>query len=192
MVGRGDVVGGVGVDNQVSDFDGPGVLPLSEGGVQFDVALGTHPLARESYHVVIIWHHLGLGYPHGLESFLVEDIYQTFLVHEGLPYGESVYVDRYHHRVVLLAIVYAFEVVVRERDGWHPRSECHRVYLVYRPEVFLPGVVRASSPGKAAGYSVDNLSVTSPVGLLGGSSLRGGSALAGCRSPLLSWSFRPR
>jgi len=93
---------------------------------------------------------------------------RTSLVHEGLPYGESVYVDRYHHRVVLLAIVYAFEVLVRERDGWHPWSESHRVYLMYRPEVFLPGVVRASSPGEAAGYSVDNLSVTSPIGLPGG------------------------
>jgi len=89
-------------------------------------------------------------------------------VHKGLPYGESVYIDRYHHRVVLLTVVYALKVLVHERDGWHPRSECHRIYLVYRPEVLLPGVVRASSPGEASGYSVDNLSVTSPIGLPGG------------------------
>ena len=35
---------------------------------------------------------------------------------------------------------------------------------MYRPEVFLPSVVRASS----SGYSVDNLSVTSMTGLPGG------------------------
>jgi len=68
----------------------------------------------------------------------------------------------------LLAVVYALEVLVREGDGWHPRPECHRVHLVYCPEVFLPGVVCASSPGEAAGYSVDNLSVTPPIGLPGG------------------------
>ena len=54
------------------------------------------------------------------------------------------------------------------------RPECHCVDLVYRPKVFLPSIVCASFPGEAAGYSVDNFSVTSPVGLPGGIvSLRG-------------------
>jgi len=39
---------------------------------------------------------------------------------------------------------------------------------MYRPEVSLPSVVRASSSGEAAGYSVDNLSVTSLIDLPGG------------------------
>ena len=52
--------------------------------------------------------------------------------------------------------------------------ECYCVDLVYRPKVFLPSIVCASSPGEAAGYSVDNFSVTSPIGLPGGIvSLRG-------------------
>jgi len=40
-----------------------------------------------------------------------------------------------------------------------------RVYLVHHPHVFLSDAVRAPSPNEAAGYGVDNLSVTSYVGL---------------------------
>ena len=43
--------------------------------------------------------------------------------------------------------------------------ECHRVHLVHRLQVFLSGVVGACPPGEAASYSVDNLSVTSSIGL---------------------------
>jgi len=115
--------------------------------------------------MIVVGDHLGLVHPHGLESFPVEDVYRTSLVHEGLPDGESVYIDRYHHQVVLLAIVHALKVLVREGDGWHPLSECNRVYLVHRPQVLLSGIVGVSSPGEAASYGVDNLPVTSFVGL---------------------------
>jgi len=42
-------------------------------------------------------------------------------------------------------------------------------------------VVGASYPSEAADYGVDNLSITSSVGLPRGSSLQGGSSLLGCR-----------
>ena len=141
--------------------------------------------------MIVVGHHLGLGYPHGLESFPVEDVYRTSLVHEGLLDGESIYIDRYHHRVVLLTIFYALKVLVHEGDGWHPWSKSHRVYLVYLPQVLLSGVVAASSPSEATSYSVDNLPVTSSVGLPGRVVPSGGSSLASCRSSLLSRSFRP-
>ena len=63
--------------------------------------------------------------------------------------------------------MHAFEVLVREGDEWHPRSECHRVHVVHRPQLFLLGDVGAPSPDEAADYGVDNLSVTSSVGFLG-------------------------
>ena len=162
-----DIVGGVGVDDQVSDFDGPSILPFVEGGIELNVALGTYPLTREPYHMVVVGHHLSSGYLHGLERFPVEDVYRTSLVHEGLSDGESVYIDRYYHRVVLLAVIHALKVLVRKGDGWHPRPECHRVYVVHRPQVLLPGVVGAPSPSEAADYGVDNLPITSSVGLPG-------------------------
>jgi len=86
------------------------------------------------------------------------------MVHEGLSNGELVYVDRYYHRVVLLAIIHTLEVLVRKGDGWHPRSKCHHVHLVHPQQVFLPGVVGVPSPGEAASYGFDNFSVTSSVG----------------------------
>ena len=64
----------------------------------------------------------------------------------------------------MLAVIHAFEVLVREGDGWHPRSECHCVHLVHGPQVLLPGAVGAPFLGEAAGYGVYNLLVTSSVG----------------------------
>jgi len=92
-----DVVGGTGIDDQIPDPYSSGILSLAEGGVELNVALGTYPLTREPYYMVVVRHHFGLGYSHGLEIFPVEDVYRTSLVNESLPDGESVYVDRYYH-----------------------------------------------------------------------------------------------
>jgi len=70
-----DVVGGIGIDDQIPDPYSPGILSLAEGGIELNVAFGTHPLTREPYYMVVVGHHLSLGYPHGLERFPVEDVY---------------------------------------------------------------------------------------------------------------------
>jgi len=70
-----DVVGGVGVDKQVSDFDGLTHLSFVEGGIEFDIPSGAHSLTRETNHMVIIRLHLLLGYPHLLERLPVEDVH---------------------------------------------------------------------------------------------------------------------
>jgi len=70
-----DVVRGIGIDDQIPDPYGLVVLLLVEGGVELNVSLGTHPLNRETDYMVIIRHHLGLGYPHGFKRFPVEDVY---------------------------------------------------------------------------------------------------------------------
>jgi len=70
-----DVVGGIGINDQIPDLYSLGVLPLAEGGVELNVALGTHPLTREPFYMVVVRHHLGLGHPHGLERFPIEDVY---------------------------------------------------------------------------------------------------------------------
>ena len=161
-----DVLGGIGIDDQIPNPYGLGILLLAESGIELNVALGTHPLTREPDNMVVVRHHFELGYPHGFERFPIEDVYRTPLVHKGLLDGESVYIDRYHHGVIL-AVIHALEVFICEGDGWHPRSECHHIHLMHRSQVFLSDVVGAPSSGEVAGYGVDNLSVTSSIGLPG-------------------------
>ena len=70
-----DVVGSIGIDDHIPDPYDFGILLLDEGGVELNVALGTHPFTREPDNMVVIGHHLGFGYPHRFERFPVEDVY---------------------------------------------------------------------------------------------------------------------
>ena len=56
-------------DDPVND-----VFLLPKGGVELNVALSTHILARETDYMVVR-HHLGLEYPHSSKRFPVEDVY---------------------------------------------------------------------------------------------------------------------
>jgi len=159
-----DVIGGIGIDYQIPDPYRLAAFLLTEGGVELDVALGSHPLARETDHVVVVRYHLGLGYSHGFKCFPVDDVSWASLIHKSFPDGKSVYIDWYHHGIVL-PIVHSFKVVICEGDGWHPRSKCHRVHLVYCPKVLFSGAVCTHAIGEAAGYGVDKLEVSSSFDL---------------------------
>ena len=78
-----DVIRGIGINYQIPNLYRLATFLLTEGGVELDVALGSHPLARETDHVVVIRHHLGLGYSHSLERFPVDDVYWAFLINKS-------------------------------------------------------------------------------------------------------------
>jgi len=150
-----NVVRGVGVDHQIFDPNSLVVLPLAEGGRKLDVAFSTDLLTREADNVVIVRYHLCLRYPYGFEGFPVENVDWTSLVHHHFHDGEFIYIDRYYHRVILL-IIDTLEIIIGEGDGWHSRSEWHRIHLVHGSEVLLPDTVGASTVDESSNDGVDD------------------------------------
>ena len=127
-----NVVWGIVIDNQIPDLQGLASLIQAEGGVQLYVALRAYPLPWETDHVVVVGRHFLYWNPHSFEGLLIEDINRTSLVHQGLHDGEIVYVDWYHHQIILRGI-HPFEVIICECDRWHPWTDGHKVDLVHRP-----------------------------------------------------------
>ena len=75
------------------------------------------------------------------------------MVDKGLHYGEPIYVNRYHHRIVLRR-VNTLEVVIYERDRGHPWSDDNRVYLMHCAKVFLPCIFRVTPSSKSSNNCV--------------------------------------
>ena len=155
-----DIVGGVGVDYHILNLDGLAHLPLGEICVKLDITSGAHSLTRETNNEIVIRPHLLLGYPHFLKHFPIKDIHQAPLVYRHLHDGELVYVDLYHHGIVVRRVD-TLEVFVGKGNGWHPRSEGYLIDLMHCPQVFLSSIVGATSLSESFSYCVNDLAVTS-------------------------------
>ena len=146
------------VNDEEVDRNDFGLSSITEDGVKVNVATGGNLFSRKSINWFIVWDHGGIWELEFLICCLVEDVNGAALVDEDFLDCVAFDFNSDNHRIVLL-VIEAVEVVVREGDGRHAASMMGMGNVVDgldMAEVFLSGIRGASSTSETTRDGVDS------------------------------------